>query len=215
MELSFYQEYCEQGDLRNYVKHGVGSRHICYPILQDILDGLAYLHSHDPPITHGNLNPGKIFVTSNGRVKIGEFGLAASTVGFSHLVPAVSFNGLVRWMSPEQLQLEAASQGGPVPTKSDVWSLGCTMFEIITGQLPYSKYKHDAKFTQRIMKGEPPGSLERTKLLGEVDKDTPGGEAGAESRCANFLRDVIKRCWESAQDRASSRELLAQLIVRL
>ncbi|KAG9123951.1 hypothetical protein FRC07_013384 [Ceratobasidium sp. 392] len=87
--------------------------------IEGILCGLTYLHGHDPVIVHGNINPGKIYVTANGTIKIGEFGLAESLAEFSHLVPAVSFNGLVRWTSPERLKREADGYEEPASTQSD------------------------------------------------------------------------------------------------
>ncbi|QRV95624.1 glutathione S-transferase [Ceratobasidium sp. AG-Ba] len=153
--LSFYQEYCEKGDLRNFVKSGSGSRPICYSIIQGILEGLVYLHNRTPPIVHGSLNADKIFVALGDTVKIGEFGLAESMAEFSERVPNVSFNGLARWTSPERLQRQADGHDETASVQSDVWAFGCVLFE------PYAKYKYDPKVIQRIVAGELPGDLDQ------------------------------------------------------
>ncbi|KAG8779981.1 hypothetical protein FRC12_023626 [Ceratobasidium sp. 428] len=156
------------------------------------------------------LPKGKIFVTTEGRMKIGEFGLAASTARFSHLVPSISFSGLVRWMSPERLQLEAAGRDEPASTQSDIWSLGCTIAEIVTEQLPYAKYKHDAKITQRIMKGELPTAIEQIILHQSETEGTSDGGVRTKSPCTTFLQEIVHQCWAGVQYRVAAENLLDQ-----
>ncbi|CAE6496267.1 unnamed protein product [Rhizoctonia solani] len=55
-ELALYQEHCSSGDLREYVKQGLSEINYIR-IIADILGGLSYLHAHDPPISHGSINP--------------------------------------------------------------------------------------------------------------------------------------------------------------
>ncbi|QRV98719.1 cytochrome P450 family protein [Ceratobasidium sp. AG-Ba] len=195
--LSFYQDYYEKGDLYNYVKHG-GSHLICYSIIEGILKGLAYLHSHNPAIVHGGLNTRKIYVTSDDKIKIGEFGLAESMANFSQRVPTVSFDGLARWTSPERIQLQAEGYEKTASIQSDMWSFGCVLFEVLTGRLPYAKYKYDPKVIQRIVAREPPGDLAQVTL----------------SSCTVTLQEVIRKCWAEASQRASSVELLGLLSIK-
>ncbi|KAF8607090.1 kinase-like protein [Ceratobasidium sp. AG-I] len=160
-DLVILSEYYPRGDLRSYVKTGL-SEPTVYFLIKGIFSGLNYLHSHTPPIVHGNINAGKIFIDNNGSAIVGEFGLAVSTMEFPHLVPAVSHTGLVRWLSPEMF---GGREQIVRPTiYSDIWSLGCTLFEVVAGKLPYFQYKHDVKVTQRILSGDLPGTREDTVL---------------------------------------------------
>lgn len=111
------------------------------------MEGLDYLHSRTPPIVHGNLNAvsrhkernfqllhkllaqGKLFIDAGGITKIGEFGLAALCQPFAAFVPSVSFVGLSRWLSPELLDVDLDTTPEPT-TASDIWALGCVLFEV-------------------------------------------------------------------------------------
>ncbi|KAG8768489.1 hypothetical protein FRC12_005522 [Ceratobasidium sp. 428] len=211
-DLTFYQDFCEQGDLRSYLKQDTLIRPVCCSIIEGILRGLTYLHNHDPIVVHGSLNPGKVFITSNGNVKIGEFGLAESMAKISHLLPTVSFNGLVRWTSPERLKLEAGGYEESSLAQFDIWSLGCTLLEVLTGCLPYSKYKYDPKVVRGIVNKEPPGHVDQVTL--SFDKLS---SSGAESNltCKIFLQELIRSCWNDVHERPLSKDLLEKPLAEL
>ncbi|KAG8763844.1 hypothetical protein FRC12_008379 [Ceratobasidium sp. 428] len=139
---------------------------------------------------------------------MGEFGLAESMVKISHLLPAVSFNGLVRWISPERLKLEADGDEVSASPQSDVWSFGCTLLEVLTGCPPYSRYKYDPKVVRGIMNKEPPGDVEQVAL--SLDKLS---SSGAESKlvCKSFLQELIRSCWNDVDERPSSQDLLEEV----
>lgn len=72
----------------------------------------------------------KVFVDEDGKTKIGEFGLAVFTRPFALLAPSISYAGFSRWMSPELVEFDLEG-GAPEPTTaSDIWALGCTIFEV-------------------------------------------------------------------------------------
>lgn len=75
------------------------------------------------------LTEGKLFIDAKGTTKIGEFGLAALCDPFSSFVPSVSLSGLVRWLSPELLDMDLDSEVKPT-TASDIWALGCVFLEV-------------------------------------------------------------------------------------
>ncbi|KAG8795266.1 hypothetical protein FRC12_016613 [Ceratobasidium sp. 428] len=119
-------------------------------------DCMKHLHTLASPIVHGSLNAGKLFVSRDGTTKIGEFGLAALCHPVAALVPSVNLAGLSRWLSPELIDFGDGDVAKPTKA-SDVWALGCTLFEIATEKLPYSRHKHDVKIQQQILEGHPPG----------------------------------------------------------
>ncbi|KAG9103447.1 hypothetical protein FRC06_010753 [Ceratobasidium sp. 370] len=147
-----------------------------------MISGLRYLHSQTPPVVHGNINAGKIFIDAAGTAKIGEFGLAMSTMAFPDLVPSISHAGLVRWMSPELFSPDG--QAVKPTVKSDIWALGCTFLEVMTRKLPYFQYKHDAKVTQKILEGELPDPQYRDKW----QTDNPMDSA---------IWNMMGQCWNN------------------
>ncbi|CUA69862.1 Serine/threonine-protein kinase flr-4 [Rhizoctonia solani] len=165
-DLNLHVEYCSKGSARDFLKTPAGKEVNKIDMISDILAGLEYLHTLNPPIVHGNINTGKLFIDSAGRTKIGEFGLAALCYPLAPLASAITFTGFSRWMSPELLDMDPDDETPTVPSMpSDIWALGCTIFEIIADKLPYFEYTHDIKIQRAILKGETPGS--RHSLVGD------------------------------------------------
>lgn len=195
-DLNLRVEYCANGCIRDYLKAHVGQQINKAEIISDVLAGLNYLHSSDPPIVHGSLNAGKLFVDARGRTKIGEFGLTALCYRVAPLVPSVIFTGFSRWMSPELFSLDPDGANAHPTTASDIWALACTLFEIISEKLPYSGYKHDVRIKRAISRGEPPGSRD------------PGF-----NQYASGLWSTIEPCWSmDPSQRPQIIEILEQVL---
>jgi CRP-like cAMP-binding protein len=100
-----------------------------YPRVTDILlqvcSGLAYAHRQG--IVHQDIKPGNIFIQADDRVKIVDFGLACRPGDVDNLC----WPGTVFYSSPEYIQ------GDPVDVRSDIYSLGITAYEMVTGQKPF------------------------------------------------------------------------------
>ncbi|KAF5204860.1 kinase [Thalictrum thalictroides] len=121
---------------------------------RQILHGLAYLHDRD--VVHRDIKCANILVDANGSVKLADFGLAKAT----KFNDVKSCKGTAFWMAPEVVNNKSRGYG----LAADIWSLGCTVLEMLTRQLPYSHLEcMQALF--KIGKGEPPrvpNSLSRT-----------------------------------------------------
>ncbi|UCG51014.1 MAG: protein kinase [Candidatus Latescibacterota bacterium] len=104
-------------------------------ITKDIARGLA--KAHEQGIVHRDLKPGNIFVTKDGQVKIVDFGLA-KLAGTTKLTKTGMTAGTVAYMSPEQ------ATGKDVDPRTDIWALGVTLYEMITGQVPFQSDYHEA-----------------------------------------------------------------------
>ncbi|KAH7322114.1 kinase-like domain-containing protein [Rhizoctonia solani] len=152
--LNLHVQVCYWGSVRNYLKIRPEGMRPKTDIVGAILHGFSYLHNHHPPIIHGSLNAGKVFVDHNHHVKIGEFSLTALCYQEAPRFPSITFTGFSRWMGPELLDIDPDDDVMVSPTtESDVWALGCTLFEILAEELPYSRYKHDIRIQRAILGG--------------------------------------------------------------
>ncbi|KAA8538555.1 hypothetical protein F0562_028251 [Nyssa sinensis] len=112
---------------------------------RQILHGLKYLHERN--VVHRDIKCANILVDANGSVKLADFGLAKAT----KLNDVKSCKGTAFWMAPEVVNRRNQGYG----LAADIWSLGCTVLEMLTHQIPYSHMEWmQALFC--IGKGVPP-----------------------------------------------------------
>ncbi len=98
-------------------------------IAKDIANGLAHAHAHN--LVHCDIKPHNILMTPDGVAKIADFGIARA-ITESTMTYNGNVIGSVHYFSPEQ------AQGGAVTPKSDVYSLGIVMYEMLTNRLPFT-----------------------------------------------------------------------------
>jgi hypothetical protein len=104
----------------------------------DVLSGLQ--HAHAAGIVHRDIKPGNILLSSSGPAKVADFGIAMSSGDTTELAARGLFVGTVVYSSPEQLL------GGEVGPRSDLYSLGCVLYECLAGTPPF-----DAEDTSRAV----------------------------------------------------------------
>jgi eukaryotic-like serine/threonine-protein kinase len=93
-----------------------------------VLSALSYAHSKG--VTHRDIKPANIMITTHGLVKLMDFGIAKSTTDLQLTRPGTTM-GSVYYMSPEQVR------GGTVDARSDIYSFGVTLYEMLTGRRPF------------------------------------------------------------------------------
>ncbi len=97
------------------------------PLMDGLLSGLEYSHAHQ--VIHRDIKPANVIVTDTGALKIADFGIAR--IGSSTMTQAGTIMGTPAYMSPEQFQ------GGAIDTRTDIYSAGVVLFQLLTGKRPF------------------------------------------------------------------------------
>jgi serine/threonine protein kinase/tetratricopeptide (TPR) repeat protein len=154
-------EYVEGRSLKDIIASG--------PMKLEEAQGIAMqiagaLHAaHQKQIVHRDIKPANIMITDEGRVKIMDFGLAKSP-GRTQLTREGTTLGTVAYMSPEQ------SRGEAVDSRTDIWSLGVMLYEMVTGQRPF-KGEYEQAVIYSIMSEAPePVTALRTGVPVELER---------------------------------------------
>lgn len=122
--------YCANGSVTKRAGHL--SEDEIWKLLHDVAAGLAYLHEHN--IVHQDIKPDNILQAADGHYLITDFGISARTRATLTKTQAMSnpSAGTAAYMAPERFSTN------PAPTfASDVWALGATLYELITGSVPF------------------------------------------------------------------------------
>lgn len=153
----FVMPLIEGETLRGRLKRGVLAEPDAVQIAREVADALAYAHARG--ITHRDIKPENILLHA-GHALVGDFGVAmapsASTPGATErLTDAGIAIGTADYMSPEQ------ASGDTLDGRSDLYSLGCVLYEMLTGQPPFSGGSARVILSRRFR--DPPPSVRRTR----------------------------------------------------
>ncbi|KAK2992808.1 hypothetical protein RJ640_009105 [Escallonia rubra] len=144
-KLYIFLELVTKGSLANlYQKYHLKDSQVS-AYTRQILNGLNYLHSRN--VIHRDIKCANILVDASGSVKLSDFGLAKAT----KLNDVKSCKGTPYWMAPEVVNRKNRGYG----LAADIWSLGCTVLEMLTSQIPYS-HLEGMQALFRIGRGELP-----------------------------------------------------------
>ena len=119
--------------------------------------------AHERGVTHRDIKSSNILLTSRGQVKIADFGLAVLG-NRTRLTQAGTIVGSPGYMSPEQ------AQGEPADARSDIWSLGVVLYEMVSGQLPFRGETAQAQISTILHKEPEPLTALRSGVPVEVDR---------------------------------------------
>ncbi len=180
---------CYQGEsLKDAVERGPLPAPDVIDIVAQAAEGLA--RAHEKGIVHRDIKPGNIFVASAGPVKILDFGLAKLAGQMKWTLPGTTV-GTVAYMSPEQVR------GENVDARTDIWSLGVVLYELVTGALPFRGEKERAVFNAIL--NEPPLPAKDLRpgfpaeiegVIGKALAKDPAKRFGAAREMAEALRGL-------------------------
>uniref|UniRef100_A0A4W3HL67 Mitogen-activated protein kinase kinase kinase 2 n=1 Tax=Callorhinchus milii TaxID=7868 RepID=A0A4W3HL67_CALMI len=184
--LSIFMEYMPGGSIKDQLKaYGELTENVTRKYTRQILEGVSYLHSN--MIVHRDIKGANILRDSAGNVKLGDFGASRrlQTICLSG-TSMKSVTGTPYWMSPEVISGEGYGR------KADIWSVGCTVVEMLTEKPPWAEFEAMAAIfkiaTQPTNPQLPP-------------------------HVSDHSRDFLKKIFVEAKQRPSAEELLRHTFV--
>src|SRR6476661_7339009 len=134
-------------------------------VTEGILDALAY--SHRMGIVHRDIKPANVMITSSGHVKVMDFGIARAIADTAAtMTQTQSVVGTAQYLSPEQ------AQGQTVDERSDLYSTGCLLFELLAGRPPFTGDSAVAIAYQHVGELPQPPSVFNDAVGGDLDAVT-------------------------------------------
>lgn len=125
--------YCPSGSSETLIGQLQTEKDL-WKYIYEVASGLAYLHEHTPQIIHQDIKPANVLIDDNGNFAITDFGISAE-MGGSDFENDDDSGGTFAYMAPERFDEKTP----PMP-ESDIWALGATLYELITGDTPFGNY---------------------------------------------------------------------------
>jgi serine/threonine protein kinase len=197
--INLIMEYAEGGSLEHLLmRFGTLQEPLISRYLRSTLLALDYLHGEH--VVHRDIKAGNILMTKTGDVKVADFGIATTMSnlsdskansgnaggGTSNSSSAGGVSGSPFWMAPEIIEME------PATSAADIWSLGCTIIELLTGTPPY--------FDLNGMQA----------MWAMVENEHPPFPDGLSTELTDFLQRCFRRV---PADRPTARDLLSHAFI--
>ena len=127
-QLVMIMEYVEGTTLATRLEDGAISWGEALAYMDQVLTALSYAHQKN--VIHRDIKPANMMLTPSGMIKLMDFGIARSGSDLGHTVTGTTLGSLA-YMSPEQVNC------GPIDARSDLYSVGVSLYEMVTGQKPF------------------------------------------------------------------------------
>jgi eukaryotic-like serine/threonine-protein kinase len=182
---------CVEGrTLRDIVKtEGPLSGQRAMEIMADVCAALDFSHRHG--IVHRDVKPANVMITKTGAVKVMDFGIARAVAdGQAAVTQTAAVIGTAQYLSPEQARGEA------VDARSDVYAAGCVLFELLTGEPPFTGDSPVAVAYQHVREDPRPPSQVNSRVSPALDavvlKAMAKGAANRYQSAAEMRTDLVR-----------------------
>lgn len=166
--LYIYMEYMPGGSMAQVLKQfGAFEESLTQVYTRELLEGLEFLHSRDPPVVHRDIKGANVLVGIDTRVKLSDFGCSKRTLE----TMAHTLRGSIPWMAPEVISNTGYGR------RADIWSFGCTVIEMTSGKSPWGKFDNPMAAMMRI----------------GMSKESPPIPADISEPCRDFILQCVKR----------------------
>lgn len=184
--LYMYLEYMPGGSMAQVLQtFGAFEESLIADYTRQMLEGLVYLHTRDPPVVHRDIKGANTLVGLDGRVKLADFGCSKR----SQETMSYTLRGSVPWMAPEVI---AHTRYG---RSADIWSFGCVLIEMGSAKVPWGKFDNQLAAMVKI----------------GMSKETPPLPQNTSAACQAFIQRCVQR---DPSQRPNATELLGDLFVR-
>ncbi len=183
-------EYVKGQTLEEYIDQVSGpiSETRSIKILLKILDAVEYMHFNN--IIHRDIKPSNFMITSDNDIRIIDFGIAKSLDDTNHLLTKDGTKvGTTFYMSPQQVK------GQVLDRRTDIYSLGVTLFQMVTGQYPYEKSASEYEIYNKIVNDPLPSAKDfytgvSQKMLDVISKATQKKPLDRYQSCDELRKDL-------------------------
>ncbi|CAL1529034.1 unnamed protein product [Lymnaea stagnalis] len=186
--LSIFMEYMPGGSVLDHMKtYGSLSENVARKYTWQMLQGLAFLHKN--VIVHRDIKAANVLRDTQGNIKLGDFGASKRLQTITSATGLKTAVGTPHWMAPEVINGEGYGR------KADVWSLGCTIVEMLTMKPPFAEY-------------EPFAAMFQIATCKQPKYELPGGSS---IPVREFLQQTFQR---TGSERPSAEALLEHRFVK-
>ncbi|KAG8985073.1 hypothetical protein FRB90_004951 [Tulasnella sp. 427] len=192
--LSLISPWYEKGSLRGYTKANPDVNRL--KLLLDIAKGLAYLHSQNPSVIHGDIKPENILINDNGDALLMDFGLAMVMEVDPWYTSSFYEGGSTRWMAPELLLNNKTTRS----CGSDVYSYGGVAFEIMTSEPPHSD-RSETEIYRAICDTQNPKQ--------------PFDDWAKYPDLPEKVKDIILKCWSRRLEKRPTMAMIEERLQRM
>jgi serine/threonine-protein kinase len=155
-------EYVDGVTLRDIVQtEGPMPSKRALEVIADACQAMNFSHQHG--IIHRDVKPANIMISKAGAVKVMDFGIARALADANSVTQTAAVIGTAQYLSPEQ------ARGEKVDARSDVYSLGCVLYEILTGEPPFTGDSPVAVAYQHVREDPVPPSQRHNDIAPELD----------------------------------------------